>query len=112
MPFVVVLLLFTVSTNHIVFFIHLLHYTTSPKTVPPLADDPAGIPPTPALSPGQFSTPALPSCEQRSPQPSKHDQKLPPQADKLPSARLATGQAWCKSASYTAGEYNNHSLCE
>lgn len=49
MPFVVVLFLFTVSTNHIVFFIHLLHYTASPKTVPPLADDPAGIPPTPAL---------------------------------------------------------------
>ena len=41
MPFVVVLFLFTVSTNHIVFFIHLLHYTASPKTVPPLADDPA-----------------------------------------------------------------------
>lgn len=55
MPFVVVLFLFTVSTNHIVFFIHLLHYTASPKTVPPLADDPAGIPPTPALFPGQFS---------------------------------------------------------
>ena len=32
--------------------------------------------------------PALPSCEQRSPQPSKHDQKLPPQADKLPFLRL------------------------
>lgn len=30
MPFVVVLFLFTVSTNHIVFFIHLLHYSNNP----------------------------------------------------------------------------------
>ena len=82
------------------------------KNCPAVGRWSSGYPANTCTFPGQFSMPALPSCEQRSPQPSKHDQKLPPQADKLPSARLATGQAWCKSASYTAGEYNNHSLCE
>ena len=35
----------------LLFLVHSIrcHYTASPKTVPPLADDPAGIPPTPAL---------------------------------------------------------------